>query len=440
ISTKNKEATLLIDGKIKKTIMMNAIAFKNNNGEVYSALGVYSDITEKKILEAKLLQSEKLSSLGTMAAGIAHELNNPLQGIAGFSELLLNEKCNEKQMEKIKLINEQAERASSIIKDLLIFSRQKAEEQKPSNINKLIEQAVKMVSYGFKNHQIDIELNLPSDIPIIDVYENRIVQIFINILKNSYQNMIVHNPKGKITIKTSVENKTPFLKIKSDCKKVLKISIEDEGSGIERAVINKIFDPFFSTTESKENIGLGLSITYSIVKEHDGDIIISSEKGKGTKTEIYLPIPDPKKSPFAAEKPQIYKKDGMITTTAGMVLIISDDRNVGKNFSELKGRHPINITFAENEEDAIKKITNEYFHLIICDIDTKAINPGNLYKRTIKIKKNLSDKFIFTGDGELNPNARRFINLTGCPYLQKPLSQKTVRNVFHKLIDIESLQ
>lgn len=440
IVTKNMEATLMIDGKTKKSILMNAIPFKDENGKIYAALGVYSDITEKKMLESKLLRSEKLSSLGTMVAGIAHELNNPLSGILGFSELMLDENLEDKQMEKIKLINAQADRASAIVKNLMIFSKQKGEDKKPVNINNILKQTIAMASYGFKNHQINVVKTFEPSLPIIETDVNRLLQAFLNILKNSYQNMTVHNPFGTIKIKTSAEKRDTNRKIKGYDSNWIKIEFEDQGSGIEQSVINKIFDPFFSTSEAKESIGLGLSITYSIIKDNGGDIFVTSEKGAGTKTEIYLPVSKFSNLPGHHQKPDIIKKDGVVMPTAGLILIISDDKDLIDSLLTFKARHMIKPSFVKTETQALEKIKNKYFHLIVCDTDNEKIGIIDFYRKALKINQDISNKFILTGRNDLTREIKNFINLAGISFLKKPISRSDLKKAFHSIVDLDNLR
>jgi len=371
-----------------------------------------------------------------MVAGIAHELNNPLTGIAGFSELLLKEKLDEKHSEKIQLINAQANRASSIVKDLMVFSKQKAEEKKPVNINDLLNQAEKMVAYGFKNHNIKLEKSLPDSIPIIYADANRLLQVFINILKNSYQNMTKHNPTGTITISTCVEENTPMRERNGNASDAIIILFKDEGTGIDRQIIKKIFDPFFSLSEAKDSIGLGLSITHSIVKEHGGEIIVTTEEGRGTKTQIYLPVPESAEYSDKKKAPEIIRKGETVMPAKALILVISDD-NVFANF---KARHSVKPTFETSLKGALERIKNEYFHLVLFDLDIKNITAKDFYREAVKIREDIGKFLMFTGSETPAKETARLINIIGNSYIQKPFSREKIRFLFHSIVNIESLK
>jgi signal transduction histidine kinase len=220
---------------------------------------------------------EKMSALGRMAAGIAHEINNPLAGILLFSSNLIKkvEPINPMH-EGLKIIIQESQRCKTIIQDLLEFSRDKAPQKTLVNVNTIINKALRIVENEFRLNHIQIEKSLSPALKKAWLDENQIEQVLVNILLNAVQ-AIQRN--GTIRIKSSI-----------DCeKRHLKVVIIDDGDGIPSDKINRIFEPFFSTKST--GTGLGLAVSYGIIHNHQGTIDVKSKEGQGTRFEICVPVP-----------------------------------------------------------------------------------------------------------------------------------------------------
>lgn len=221
------------------------------------------------------LQTEKLSALGRMAAGIAHEINNPLAGILLFSTNMLKKTPPEGPIrEGLDVIVQESQRCKSIIQDLLEFSRDKDPTKMPAKINDIIEKALNILNNEFRLNHIAVETDLSDNLPAIPMDAHLMQQVLVNLLLNAIEAV---EEKGMVTIRSVM---TPD----RQCQKV---EIEDTGRGIPKAHAGKIFDPFFST--KKSGTGLGLAVSYGIVQKHNGQIDMSSEPGKGTRFTIAIP-------------------------------------------------------------------------------------------------------------------------------------------------------
>ena len=222
-------------------------------------------------------QLEKMTSLGRMAAGIAHEINNPLAGILLYSSNLIKKVPHEgPHREGLDIIIRETQRCKGIIQGLLEFSRDNKPQKEISGINSIMEKALGILDNEFRLHRIRIEKNLSDDIPDMLIDENQVEQVFINILMNALQ--AVDDDDGTIRIQTRVDPD----------KHVIRVEIADNGCGIGAGHINKIFDPFFTTKSN--GTGLGLSVSYGIVRNHGGDIQVASEIGKGTQIVLEFPM------------------------------------------------------------------------------------------------------------------------------------------------------
>ncbi len=236
------------------------------------------DITEKWILEANLIESEKLASIGQLAANIAHEINNPLSAIIANSQLLLRDLpgADENTIESLKLIETAGVRASKIVGNLLDSARkEKHDEFEEISINETILDAISMVNYEIKNRSITVKIDLDKNIPNIFAHKNQLKGVWINLIINALG--AIETQTGIISISTRHE------------KQEYHISFSDNGKGILPEHQEHIFEPFFTTKEPGKGTGLGLYVSLQVIKEHHGDILFETKLGKGTKFTIVLP-------------------------------------------------------------------------------------------------------------------------------------------------------
>lgn len=262
------------DGK-EIPVWLNTSVVKNSKDEPICMVGIIRDISylkEKEYLEKQLMQADKLATIGQLASGVAHEINNPLGNISLYAQMLLKKTEDEVIRKKLNIINDEANRASHIVKGLLDFARQSELKLAPININKEIDKVLDIIKPQLWKIKVDTEFQ---PLPIIQGDPNQIDQVIMNMLTNSIQAM---KGDGEILITTLSK------------KDNIEISILDNGCGIPKEKLPKIFDPFFTTKETGEGTGLGLAISYGIIERHHGSIEVKSEVGKGTTFTIKLPI------------------------------------------------------------------------------------------------------------------------------------------------------
>jgi len=259
------------------TISWVCSTMKNNAGQVIGAVAVGRDLTEHRKLEAQILQSQKLAALGVMAGGIAHEIRNPLAVSSSAAQFLLEEKiAPEFRRECAEKVHEGIRRASSIIENLLRFSRPSgSENMEPVDFTKMVEDTLSLVANEVKLQKVEIDIRVPTAPLIIMGHVNMLQQMILNLLLNACKAM----PEGgEINIILKRKRKEAFL------------GISDTGRGISQDELPKIFDPFFSTMPVGEGTGLGLSLSYSIAKQHSGTIEAESVEGKGTTFTLRFPL------------------------------------------------------------------------------------------------------------------------------------------------------
>jgi two-component system NtrC family sensor kinase len=263
------------DGKV---FLVHYDPIVNEKGEVGSIVRTAKDITEEKRVEQKIQQTEKLVSLGQLAAGIAHEINNPLGVICCYADLLKHQLPDSPQgLSDVAIIEKHALNCQRIVSDLLKFARGQETEKKLIPLNPTIEDVVQMVASQFQQQHCEIELDLAPHMPMVNIDLGKLKQVYLNILMNARQAI---KGRGKIRISTRYIEKD----------RQVKIVFWDSGDGISPKIKDRIFDPFFSTKETGKGTGLGLSVSYGIIKDHGGDIQVESKPDYWTRFMILLPV------------------------------------------------------------------------------------------------------------------------------------------------------
>ncbi len=253
----------------------------NSKGKVFGFFGVHRDLSEKKLLEKQLVHSQKMESIGTLAAGIAHEVGNPLASISAIVQVVQRTTEDSFVKEKIDLIKSQVTRISKIIRDLVDFSRPSNYELRLTDINQNISEAVNITRVGAKAKDVNFEFKKNENIPLLPLVADQIEQVFINILLNAVDSFA--EPYAKVKKEKKI---TIATEVKDD---FVNIVFSDNGSGIKDEHLIKIFEPFFTTKIEGKGTGLGLWVSYGIVKSFQGDIIVRSKLGEGTTFVISLP-------------------------------------------------------------------------------------------------------------------------------------------------------
>ena len=250
----------------------------DEKGEVVASVHVTRDITERKKMEEQLIVTDRLAAIGKMASGIAHELNNPLTGIIGFSDLLLAKDIPDDIAEDLVVINREAKRTVQVMRSLLTFARKHPEERQPVDINNIIQEVIVLRAYEQKVNNIKVNTQFAPDLPEIMANGFQLQQVFLNIIVNAEDFMIEAHGRGTITITTERLDG------------IIQVSFADDGPGIAEKNLGHLFNPFFTTKEVGKGTGLGLSISHGIITAHGGRIYAESELGKGATFIVQFPI------------------------------------------------------------------------------------------------------------------------------------------------------
>jgi len=257
---------------------VNLSPMRDDRGEVSSVVVLMTDITDTSMIQAKLMHTEKMAAVGQLVSGVAHEVNNPLTAIMGFSDLLMeNPEVPGSARKDLQVILEEAQRTKEIVQNLLSFARQRPPQRQPLQINNILRKTIALRSYDFANHGVQIVEKFDSRLPDLIGDSHQLQQVFLNILNNAYDAVQSAGRPGLIEIETIQDGGW------------VEVLFRDNGEGIQHP--ERIFDPFFTTKEVGQGTGLGLSICYGIVREHEGEILCANnQETQGATFSVRLPV------------------------------------------------------------------------------------------------------------------------------------------------------
>ncbi|MFC2050933.1 PAS domain S-box protein [Chloroflexota bacterium] len=399
----------------------------DTHGEVIGFRGIFNDVTEREATEQQVLMTSKLASIGELASGVAHELNNPLTSVIGYAQLLADSKDVPPEVKSdLNRIYQESQRATKIVQNLLSFARPRKPEKIYFDASELVQKTLDLRNYELKTSNIRVHTNLEPGLPEIKADYHQIQQVILNIVINAEQALTETKRRGKITVTTSVVEER------------VRISIADNGPGIPKENISRIFDPFFTTKEVGKGTGLGLSVCHGIVTAHGGNIYVESEKGKGTVFIIDL-------SAVAAEQQDVEVDVGVTVVESSPkyrrkasenILIVDDEPGIREILSRVFSGMGYRTDSAPDAESALAKLTkkNDY-DLCIVDLKLTRISGKRLYEIMKKKHPSLAEKVMFITGDTVTPSTQSFLDSTGKPYLTKPFNPKAAAEFVEKILE-----
>jgi two-component system, NtrC family, sensor kinase len=384
-----------------------------------------STVETLKNTQAQLIQSEKLSGIGEFIAGVAHELNNPLTSVMGFSELLQNASVAPAEKRYLEMIHKCALRCQKIVQALLGFARRSTPERKAVCVNQLAEAAVEILFYQLRTSNVEAILELDPDLPHAMVDPHQIQQVFVNLINNARQAIEAHQPKGRIKVITATNDG------------FVRIIIQDNGPGIPEQNLSKIFDPFFTTKEVGKGTGLGLSLVYGIIKEHGGTIVPRSRPGEGATFIIELPV-TAKPAEVVAETPDPMVHLGKGREGVGKrVLVIDDEEPILQMVREALTPQGYEVDIAPDGATALQCISEKQYDVALCDWKMPGLNGQQVYERARALNPALSDRIIFITGDIISERARKFLEQQNKVCLPKPFTIAEFRLAIKKVLSAE---
>ena len=375
---------------------------------------------ERKRTEERMHETARLASIGELAAGVAHEINNPLTSVLGYSEMVLQSGIPDEYRKDIQTISDEAQRAAKIVQNLLFFARKSGTEKQYIDLNSIVNRALEMKTYDFKVSNISVNSQLSPKILKTMVDEHQLVQVLLNILTNAEQAIHEAGRAGHIDVRTR------------ELDDRVEITIKDDGPGMPPEVLSKIFEPFFTTKEVGRGTGLGLSISYGIVKQHGGDVWVGSSGAEGTKFHITLPIAGPEESALSQGAPA-----ASLAKVTRHLLVVDDEPHIRDLLRRYLISERYTVDLASGGREAWRKLTNMEYSCIILDLNMPGMSGLELYQRMRRSSQTLANKVVFISGDTVSPDTRDFISQTGNPLITKPFSlgelMRTVRDLWDRL-------
>lgn len=428
-SRKGEVTAVKKNGQTFPALLTNS-PVKNKAGTEIGFVGVIRNITEIKILvkklsevseqlrqsvkkkskelktsKAQLLQSAKMAAIGTLAAGVAHELNNPLTVITGNCYLLKKDpECSDKFLKRIQRIEEQTERAKKIIHNLSIFARTHKTEKKNVSLVDLLERTLELRNYDLKVKNITVIKEYEENLPEIYIDEHKIQQVFFNLINNATDAILSIRESGTITLRVLEKDK------------YIRVIVSDDGMGIEAENIKKIFDPFYTTKDVGEGSGLGLSISYGIIQEHKGNIYVSSQPAIGSDFIVELPIT----KKYTGRRGQKFRRVISSPDITGKILLIDDEEMIVEFTSESLREQGYEVTGVMDAKKALDLLKENSYDLIISDYRMPKLDGQKLYNKLEKLNPDLTKKLLYITGEIVEEKSLDFIKKAGLTVLYKP--------------------
>jgi len=398
-------------------------------GEPGAAVLLFEDQTEKRRLQDQLLQSEKMSAIGQLIAGVAHDLNNPLASVVGFADLLGEaEDVPERLEEPLAVIRQEAERASGIVRNLLSFARRQEGERQLQSIRPILESTILLLKNQLMAHQVELTFSAEPGLPEVEVHANQIKQVFVNIINNAAQAIRGANISGgriNVLAKCWLDG--------------VAVSISDNGPGMPESVSQHVFEPFFSTKSEGEGTGLGLSICQGIVKEHGGSITVDPGLGSGATFTVELPGATAGRLATATELVGGGAQSPATATGAATerlrVLVVDDEPHILHYMQATLESWGHEVVLASDGSQALKRALTQPFDLIICDLRMPRLGGREMYQTLSQMHPAVAGRMVFATGDTVRGDTLQFLERLGRPFLQKPFKLDELRRV---LADVKS--
>ena len=383
------------------------------------------EITGRKKMEQQLRQAEKLSALGQLVAGVAHELNNPLAVVMGYAQILSKHKSLDGKVGKdlLKILHE-SERAAKIVRNLLTFARPREPHMAVVDVNRLVAETLETREIQVHSANVQVLRRLAPDLPATKADADQIEQVLANLMTNAIQALDKH--LGKRTIEVTTEKRGDKIRI----------VVADSGPGIPLQILDRIFDPFFTTKGPGKGTGLGLSICYSIMEEHKGKIWVESEVGKGARFIAELPVVVCEDARPEGDGPG-NDRDLDLEAPQRRILIVDDEPGIVDILQEVLGNSGYRIETANNGAKALNRIASQEYDLIISDLCMPEMSGERLHAAIRENYPHLLHRIIFLTGDTVSPGSRSFLEQSGAQWLSKPFNitelERVVRSYLHPM-------
>jgi len=412
---------------------------------------IYRDLTAQRVFQAKLLQTEKLAALGQMVTGIAHELSNPLTSILGYSQRLLLGKNSAGASEEARQIYEEAERASTILRQLLLNAREARPERKRVSLNQVVQRALDLQRFSSAAEKIRIELDLDPTLPFVTGDAGQLQQVLMNLMGNARQAIVQEGKAGTIRLRTARNGERRAI-----------LQVIDDGPGIPETILARIFDPFFTTKPEGVGTGLGLAIVLSVVREHGGQVSVASPPKGGVTFTVELPVAAEAETAFepgrhflvaneesaqnqrgltgvgaSAERrtPSLAQPIPRSTHRGTRILIVEDEPTVARLIADVLEDEGLHVDVLLDGREALERAGREPFDLVICDMKMPGLDGQNFYQSLGRARNPLQERFLFVTGDVIAQQTQEFLERHRLPHVAKPFRVEELTEKVFSLLD-----
>ena len=386
------------------------------------------DLSESKRIEAELdrqtallHQNEKLSALGSLLAGVAHELNNPLSLVVGYAGLLEEMAPDAATKERAIKVRIAADRCARIVRTFLAMARNKPRAPGPVVLNEVVEAALEIVAYGLRTADIEVERKLAPDLPPVHGDPDQLHQVLANLLVNAQQALQTVPLPRRLRTATGTDGEAVW------------VTVTDNGPGIPAGIVNRIFEPFFTTKPQGVGTGVGLSVSHGIIAAHGGQILVESEPGAGSTFTVRLPRARAERAAeVSAEPPGAHRR--------ARILVVDDEPDIGHLLTDILEGDGHETASASSGREALDWLSGREVDLIISDLRMPDMDGPSLYRALAERRPELLTRLVFITGDTLAADITGFLSETGANVIEKPLDPPEVsRRVQALLADYEAL-
>ena len=388
------------------------------DGKLRRIVHSIQDVTAERRARKLLEQTERLVTIGQMAAGVAHEINNPLNAIVGMAELLCEDLEDEGAKRMAEHICEQALRIGRITKNLLTFARPRPQEFTPVDINEVVREVVEMKSYQLRSNNIAVVLNLTEPLPKVLGDKTQLQQVLLNLINNA-EDAMSEQGGGALSITTERGEG------------LVRLIVEDTGKGIPPELLPHIFDPFFTTKPVGKGTGLGLTIVYGIVTGHGGRIWAENRPEGGARFVVELPVAlQPEiQSQTSAEKRK--EQGGLVVKRR--ILVIDDEPSIAAVLKAMLSRDGHKVETVSDGAEAKRLLQERDYDVVLCDLKMPKVDGAQLFRWLKETKPSLASRFIVMTGDFLSTTTQKALQEWGVPVLHKPFRMDELRALMKRL-------
>lgn len=391
----------------------------SNTRDLTEELAIQEELSSQREM---LFQNEKMSALGELLAGVAHELNNPLSIVVGHSLMLREEAHDPETLKRIGKISNAAERCAKIVKTFLAMARQQPSKMENTDVNGLISTAVDVAGYGSKGDDLQIKCDLSAVLPDIVADADQITQVIINLIINAEQAIVGSRSGDCITVTTGIAKTGDSVEI----------LVTDNGPGIPPNIMARIFEPFFTTKDVGDGTGIGLAFCHRIIHSHGGRIWVDTEFTGGSRFGISLPIASSGASDDVDVDELTRSRDNV------RVLVVDDEREVAELITEILKKEGFAVDMAHSGIEAVEMLRGNRYDLLLSDLNMPELDGRGLFKVISDEFPDLADRTAFITGDTMGFASQSLLQESKRPYLEKPVSPSELRELVYRLLSDET--